>query len=707
MSTSQGKPVVRASFDIGGTFTDIVILQADGSLGVDKVLSVPELVAAKVAKRIERALSESGASHLSGLTHGTTVGSNALLEAKGAVAGLLTTRGFRDALEMRRFSVAGAQNIDWQRSPPLVRRALRKEVTERVLANGSVLKPLDEDETRRALLEFKDLGLESLAICFVNAYLNPEHEQRARELAAELLPGVQICASHEVLPTYREYERTSTTCVNAYLMPVVSKYIDSLDRELARFGADMRIMQSNGGVMSSQQARQRPIYTVESGPAAGALAATRLAREMDSARAVSFDMGGTTVKACLIDQGDPVEKSEFEVGGEANVGARWFRGKGYIIAAPTLDIVEAGAGGGSIAYVDERNTLRVGPRSAGAVPGPVCYGGGGTQPTITDANVVLGYLNPQAIAGGTVAIDRQAALKAISEALCKKLDLPPLEVAYGVCEVANATMMRTIRAVTTERGCDPRSCTLIAFGGAGPLHAAALAEKLDMVQVCIPLYPGLFSALGLHLADLRYDYVQSLPGPLAELNGERLEQIFGGFLLRAEAEAAADGVAPNKVRFERYVDLRYERQTSDTRIRVPDGVPAEHLPQALAGLFHEEHQRIYNYCCRDEAVSIVNVRMRSYAPGTGPGFSEIGDQFRKAARASSAVASREAYFGPRYGLVQTRIIRRSDLMGKLEVGPLIVEEFDTTVVVPPGWGARLDNFGSILLEADGLTPERT
>jgi len=689
----------RAGFDIGGTFTDIIVVAPDGRFLTYKILSIPTGIGASVGRCIADALEKSGASQLSSLVHGTTVGTNALLEGKGAKAGLLTTKGFRDALEMRRLSLAGARDYYWERSAPLIPRRRRQDVAERIAADGTVITPLDKEATRQALVDLKQKGIASLAICFVNSYVNPVHEQEAAEIAREVLPGLPLSISHEIMPAFREYERTSTTAVNAYLMPVVARYLDSLESELHKFCPTMRIMQSNGGIVASGHARVRPIFTVESGPAAGVLAATALTRAAGIERAVSFDMGGTTVKACLIEDSAPIEKPEVEVGGEANSGARWFRGKGYTMAAPSLDIVEAGAGGGSIAWVDGNGTLRVGPTSAGAVPGPVCYGGGGTEPTITDANVVLGYLNPTAIAGGTVPIDRPAAIAVLERNLGPALGLSALDTAHGIHQVANAAMMRTVRAVTTERGRNPREYTLIAFGGAGPIHAAALAENLGISRVYVPQYPGLFSALGLLLADLRYDYVQSMPCRLDEMDLAEYAAHREGLLRRAREEIASEGVDIATLRLEWFVDLRYERQTTETKIELPDVAPAR-LPDVLADRFHEEHEKLFSYRCPDEPIALVNLRLKATAPASSASFEQMGESFMRDAKEQRAPEGwREAYFGAARGLLRTRILRRAHLLAGPVEGPMIIEEFDTTVVVPPGWRASLDHLGNVVLQA--------
>jgi len=692
----------RVAFDIGGTFTDVVVVTGDRRLRTFKVLSIPEEVAQEVRRPIEAVLNETGYKHLANLVHGTTIASNAVLEGKGAVTGLITTRGFRDEIEMRRLARPAVYDFLWERNPPLVPRRRRREVTERITAKGVIFTPLDIEETKEALRELQRQKVEAIAISFINSYTNPVHENQAGALARELVPEATLCTSFEVLPEIREYERTSTACINAYLMPVVNRYLDSLESELGGYCNSLRIMQSNGGVMTSNHARRRPIYVIESGPAAGALASAALTRELGIDRAVSFDMGGTTVKACLIEGSTPIEKNEMEVGAEANISARYSRGGGYALSIPALDIVEAGAGGGSIAWIDESGALRVGPTSAGAVPGPVCYQRGGINPTVTDANVVLGYMNPQAIAGVTVAIDRPAAVDAIERALCSRLNLSLLEAAHGIYRVANAAMMRAIRAVTTERGRDPREYVLIAFGGAGPIHAADLAAELGVKQVYIPLFPGLFSALGLLMADVRYDYVQSIPGRLDAIDMAELLQKFEDLATRAREEFLRENINPAIIKMERYLDLRYQRQMSEITIRMPDSVAPSALLGALTDSFHAEHGRTYGYRRENEPVAVVNLRMKALAPANSISFAELAEAFVRSAGQDEPVAeARVAYYGPDVGECLTKIVSRESLLRGSLKGPLIIEEFDTTIVVPPQWTASLDKYGNITLESVG------
>lgn len=698
----QEKDAPRVAFDIGGTFTDIVVVTGDRRVRTYKVLSIPEKVAQEVRRPIEAVLNETAHKQLTNLVHGTTLASNAVLEGKGAITGLITTRGFRDEIEMRRLARPAVYDFLWQRNPPLIPRRRRREVTERITAQGAVFTPLDVEETREALRELQRQKVEAIAISFINSYVNPAHENQAAALAHELVPEAALCTSFDVLPEIREYERSSTTCINAYLMPVVNRYLDSLEGELGSYCNSLRVMQSNGGVMTSNHARRRPIYIIESGPAAGALAAAALTRELGIDRAVSFDMGGTTVKACLIEGSTPIEKNELEVGADANASARYSRGGGYALSIPTLDIVEAGAGGGSIAWIDESGALRVGPTSAGAVPGPVCYQRGGVNPTITDANVVLGYMNPHAIAGGTVAIHRAAAMHVIEHELCSRLNLSPLEAAYGVYRVANAAMTRAIRAVTTERGRDPREYVLIAFGGAGPIHAADLASELGMKQVYIPLFPGLFSALGLLMADVRYDYVQSIPGRLNETDIRQLLQKFESLAARAREEFSRENIDSRIVKMERYLDLRYQRQMSEITIKVPDGVVPSVLLKTLSDSFHAEHERTYGYRREHEPIAVVNLRMKALAPANSISFAELAQAFVRSSDANEPAAeTRVAYYGPKVGECLTKIVPRESLLRGSLVGPLVIEEFDTTVVVPPQWSASLDKYGNIILESAG------
>jgi N-methylhydantoinase A len=690
----------RVAFDIGGTFTDIIVATGDGQLLTFKVLSLTEKIAASLREPIEAALKSSGQTALGRLVHGTTIGSNTLIEGKGANTGLITTQGFRDELEIRRMGRPPVFDFLWERLPPLIPRRRRIEVTERISARGEVFMPLNIDEVREAIATLKAQDVEAVAICFINSFANPAHERQAAALVSELLPDAALSISHQVLPEIREYERMSTTSINAYLMPVVNRYLSALERDLGSHARGLRIMQSNGGVMTAEHARRYPARLIESGPAAGALAAAALTRQVGVQRAVSFDMGGTTVKACLIEEYAPIERNDMEVGGPANAIARYSRGAGYALSTPALDIVEAGAGGGSIAWIDEGGALRVGPISASADPGPACYARGGVRPTITDANVVLGYMNPRAIAGGTVAIDPGAAGDAIQRELATPLGLSVQAAAYGIYQVANAAMTRAIRAVTTERGRDPRDYTLIGFGGAGPIHAADLAASCGMRRVYIPLYPGLFSAMGLMMADLRYDYVQSIPGRLDAIDVASLQKHYETLEECVLEEVRIENVDPATIKTERFLDLRYQRQTSELTIALPDPLPPISLATTMAELFHAEHEHTYGYRRPNEPIMVVNLRLKAIAPTQSLNFKELAESFHaSAAPKKPADEVRAAYFGSTLGEQPTRILSREALAQRTIRGPIVLEEFDTTVVVPPGWGASLDGLGNIILDA--------
>jgi N-methylhydantoinase A len=686
---------MRVGFDIGGTFTDIIALGDDGRIWTRKILSLLERVADDVAMGI-RPLARN--EPVECFVHGTTVASNAVIEGTAARTAFITTRGFRDELEMRGQRRPNIYDLNWDRLPALVPRALRLEVAERILGDGTVERPLDIDAARKVIATILTLGVEAVAVCLINSYLNDAHERQLGRLLAELAPELVACLSCDVHPEIKEYERASTTVINASLIPVISRYLDRLEHALTPLSPRILVMQSNGGVMSTNAARSRPAYIIESGPAAGVLAAARLAGECALDRVISFDMGGTTVKACLIEQGIPLEKPGSEIGAGANVGTRLFGGGGHVVRVPSIDIVEAGAGGGSIAWIDDGGALRVGPRSAGAEPGPVCYGRGGVDPTVTDANVALGYINPKAIAGASIKIDRPAALAAIKRALADPLKLGVLDVAYGVTQVANSAMTRVLRAVSTERGRDPREFTMIAFGGAGPIHAAPLAENLSITKVIIPLYPGLFSALGLLLADHRHDYIASIVAPLTSVRPADLLHHYERLKDTARDAMAAEGLDPAALRFEQHLDLKYGYQMYEMTLPFPGDVPPDELISSLAQLFTNEHDHAYGYH-RDDPIELVSVRVRALSPAGSIRFADLSGGLVEGDYRSRATARREAFFGPTLGTIMTPVCRRFDLEGRRR-GPLIIEEPDTTIVVPPGWIVERDPFANVIMSGE-------
>jgi N-methylhydantoinase A len=697
----------RLAVDVGGTFTDVVAIDQEGRVVTDKVLSTTETISIAAERVVRDVLAATRREQLAAIMHGSTVASNALLERTVATVGLVTTEGFRDELEIRRQSRPAIYDFAWQRPPPLVPRRQRLEVPERIDADGKVRRPLDRSATEAALGLLAALRVESIAVSLINAYANAEHEREIRVLAAELLPGVPVCLSSDVLPQVREFERVSTVCVNASLVPVVTAYLGELEERFAGYSPVVRIMQSNGGLMTLSEAKRAPVRMVESGPAAGVLAAAALCRDLGLDRAIAFDMGGTTAKACLVEDGTPIERTDYEVGGDAHLSARYSHGVGYMISVPALDIVEIGAGGGSIAHIED-GALRVGPQSAGADPGPVCYARGGARPTVTDANVTLGYINPSAIADGAVPIDHHAAETVIANELGDALARPVEECALGIHQVANAAMLRAIRSVTSERGRDPRQYTMIAFGGSGPVHAAALAALAGVQTVYVPPIPGLFSAVGLLQADLRYDAVTAWIGELEAADvADRLGAAFSGLAERLREEASDEGTDPQSLRFERHVDVRYAGQSTETTLLVPEDFEWSTAGPALSRMYHAEHLRRFGYASDSERVVVMALRLTAWVPRDEEIlWSEVGRRLANASPETEEPATplRRAYFGGDVGWAEATLMTRRDLMGAPCRGPLIVEEPTTTVVVPPDWSVECDEHGNLVLRrAEGDT----
>jgi N-methylhydantoinase A len=694
-------PSVQVGFDVGGTFTDVIITSPGRPPFTYKILNRPDQIGSDVAACIGDAVEKLGGdARLDRMVHATTLASNAVIEGEGARTGLITTRGFRDEVEIPRLERVNptgvASGMFWPGTPALVQRRWRREVTERISGKGAVETPLDRADVEAAIAFLAAEGVEAIAISLINAFVNPAHERQVLEIARALAPDIAVLASHEVLPEMREYERTSTTVLHAALAPVVNEYLDRLEEQLGEGTPPLLIMQPNGGTTPASRARARPASLIESGPAAGVLAAAALASRLGVAQAVSLDMGGTTVKACLIQDGAPLETVQMDV--STDPATRLERGYGHALRIPGLDLVEIGAGGGSIAWIDSGGALRIGPHSAGAVPGPACYGRGGEQPTNTDANVVLGYINPRIIAGGRVPISHEAAEGAIEGHICSKVDLNLDDAAFGIHHVANAAMTRAVRAVTVERGRDPRGCSLIAFGGAGPLHAAALAESLDISTVYLPMYSGLFSALGLLMAPLRFDYVASCPGRLDAMSGRELQGRFETMEAEARRDFEQNGVDLGKATFARSIDLRYSGQASELNVATPDGGSPDQLPSLLEQEFHAVHEQLFGYHHTREKVTVASLRLKVVAPQNAVSFDDLGATFTDGAAArAERPQSRRVYFGPRVGERQAPVMSRRDLLDTEVAGPAIIDEFDTTVVVPPDWRASADRLGNIVL----------
>jgi N-methylhydantoinase A/oxoprolinase/acetone carboxylase beta subunit len=670
----HGSTVSRLGVDVGGTFTDVVLHGEDGGATVRKLLSTPPSYDVAVIEAA-RDLTHGHGAEIEEVVHGTTVATNAVLERRGSKTALVTTAGFRDVLELRRLRIPHMYDLFWRKPPPLVPRRLRLEVSERVLADGTVARALDEDEARAVGTQLRKEGVESVAVCLLHSYLHPDHEERLGAILTEELPAATISLSSEILREQREYERSATTVVNAYVRPLVASYLDRIRGGLDDLGirAPLRIMQSSGGVMTSSDARVRPVYALESGPAAGVVAALGIARRLGWSNVISLDMGGTTAKASLIERGVVSRAREYEVGGSLSAGSRLLRGAGELLRIPAIDIAEVGAGGGSIAFCDPAGGLHVGPRSAGANPGPACYGLGGTEPTVTDANVLLGYMPAAALADGEISVSAGLAQRAVAT-VAEALGLPALETARGIHDIANARMTRALRAVSSEKGRDPRDFALIAYGGAGPIHAVGLADALGVRTVLVPALAGLFSSLGLLFARPELHDVRACQLDAREGDRRAVEAAY------AELERRLAAVAPSgPVEWTRSAELRYAGQSWEIEV---DFGRDESLAELLER-FEAEHERLYGV--KGEPGSPVEIRALRIA-AVGPPSGARGLHVNGAGPRRSG--TRRAHFGGE--TVAAAIRSRPSIRPEAEPGPLLVDEYDTTVVVPPEWTVRRD-----------------
>lgn len=701
MPEPSGSPSYRVGIDIGGTFTDVVLLADDGTMHTKKVLSTADDYARGVIEGAIELLGETGVDpgQVVGIVHATTVASNTVLEGRGARTALVTTEGFRDVLEMRRLRIPVMYDLQYDKPAPLVPRRRRYEVEERTGPSGAVWRPLDEEAVRAVAERLVDDDVSAVAVAFLHAYANPDHEQvAARVLRKVLGDNVYLTCSGEILPEIREYERTSTTVVNAYVGPAVSSYLRSLAEGFRAHGlsAPLEIMQSSGGTMSVSAALRRPAYLVESGPAAGVIACAHLARLTGEGNVISFDMGGTTAKAAILEDGEPVRTTEYEIGGGINLSSRLVKGGGYAIKLPFIDVSEIGAGGGSIVRIDELGAASVGPQSAGSDPGPVCYAKGGEEPTLADALLLLGYLNSDALAGGAVALDRAAAEEVFSAAVAAPLELPTIESAYGVLQVAVATMTRAVKAVSTYRGRDPRDFSLCAFGGNGPVVGVEVARALSMRRVLIPPAPGVFSAVGLLFSQTEQEFVSTIMLRSDEMAGDAIETAYEALLAEAAGALREEGISPDGMSFTRLADLRYAGQAYELGVRVPDG-PVD--VQALRTSFVEEHVRTYGHGSSADPIDLVSLRILARAVDGQPAQRLTPEG--ASALTDGAPRVRSGYFGPQLGLVDVPTLDGREFLRDRHVeGPVFIDEYDSTTVVPPGCRVRLDPFGSIEINVD-------
>ncbi|MBI4491531.1 MAG: hydantoinase/oxoprolinase family protein [Chloroflexi bacterium] len=674
--------------DVGGTFTDLIRFdEAAGRITATKVASTPRNPArAILAGLVALGLDPAAVRHL---IHGTTVATNTILERKGARVGLVTTEGFRDVLEIGRTQrmVEGSMfNPRFVRPAPLVPRPLRFEVRERLLHDGSVLEPLDEDNLATVAAQLREAGVEAVAVCFLHSYRNPAHEQRAGGALCAALPEAFVSLSSEVVPEYREYERFSTTVLNAFVSPVVQRYLATLDGELADRGytAPVFTMASNGGIMTSEQAGRLAVSTVLSGPVGGVNGAIAVARAAGARHLITYDMGGTSTDVCLVHDLAPAVTT-------LNLVA------GFPLKVPQVEINTVGAGGGSIAWLDGAE-LQVGPRSAGADPGPVCYGLGGTEPTVTDANLVLGRIAPDRLLGGVLRLRPALATESL-RALAQRLGgLDPHYLADGIVRLTVARMTSSIREISVERGYDPRDFVLVAFGGAGPMHATQVAQELGTARILIPRYPGNLSALGLLTSDLRYDYVRAYLETLNALRPDDLAARFAELEAPGRRQLLAGGVAQEDVYLARSLDLRYLGQGFELNVALPE-VGCD--PEAIRQAFHARYLATYGRSSPEEEVQVVNLRLAAFGRVPKPPFQPLAADGRaRVARLDGAcLGLRPVYFGGRFW--DTPTYERDLLPGgaRLE-GPAIVEETGATTVVAPGWRGEVDEFGNLALTVD-------
>jgi N-methylhydantoinase A len=676
---------IRVGVDAGGTFTDVCLVTDDGGLAIYKVTSSPEDPSEAIGDGVASILKNEDLDpgDVRYLGHGTTVATNALLQTRGAKTGVITTEGFRDLLELGRQRRPHLYDLQTDKPETLVRRSLRIEVPERTLSDGSIRTPLDEATTRQAVRRLRDAGVDAIAVCFLYSYLSPDHEDAVGQIIAEEFPDAYLSLSHDVLAEFREYERLSTTVVNSFVGPLMSRYIQRLLNRFRRDGIPVEpyITQSNGGIISLDVGAETPVRTVLSGPAAGVVGAISVSSGAGFPNLITFDMGGTSTDIALVNDGESSMKLEQEVAG-------------HPIRTPMLDINTVGAGGGSIAWIDSGGHLKVGPQSAGAVPGPACYDQGGTDTTVTDANVHLGILSREALLGGRMPIDAAASDRAIGR-LAAPLSLGPEQVAQGIIDLATVNMARAIRVISVERGYDPRDYALVAFGGAGPLHAGRLARELEIPTILVPAIPGILCAYGLLVADLRTDFSRTMVLPAG------LESLPAVNAVYHELESAAavwfdrENLSDDERRTRRIADMRYVGQNYELPVPVPDGELTGEALREITTAFHQAHDQTYGYAAEDEPVQLVTLRLEAFGAVSPP---ELDDIPSGGSLEDARTGTRRAYLPETGGWTDAPLYDRAKLTADLEIdGPAIVEQMDSTTLILPGQRATVDRHGNLII----------
>ena len=692
-ATPDGDLGTRLAADIGGTFTDVAAFREDtGELLYGKALSTPKKLVEGISHGVDKAGLQFREADI--FLHGSTIAINTMLERTGAKTALLITEGFRDTYEIGRINRPDAYNLFFRKHVPLVRRSLRFEVPERLTAEGEVDTHLDEAAVHAICEKLIALGIEAVAIMLLHSYRNNEHEQRVRAIVQERMPGAFVTASHELSQEYREFERCSTAVANAYVGPRVRDYVSGIDHHLADNGFDgsFLLVQSSGGLYESAQAKVHCIRMLESGPAAGVIGARALCHSLGLADAIAFDMGGTTAKAGVIADGEALTT------GAALVG-------GYNEALPVqiamIDIFEVGTGGGSIAHIDAGGALGVGPQSAGAFPGPACYGQGGADPTVTDANLVLGRLDPQRFLGGEMKLDVAAAADAIRTRMAEPLGLSVTQAAEGILRIAATSMSYAVKGVSTERGLDAAAFPIIAYGGAGPLHASAVAREIGTRRVIIPRSPGHFCAFGMLFSDLRYDYVRTSPMRLSDAAFDRIEALYAGMIAEGRQALSGSGIVPAQIAISRAADMRYVGQEHSVTIALEEALFAAQDRKSIKQVFDDVHQLRYGTCAPSEPGEIVSLRVTVTGVLQKPTLAPIACGGTEPPPDASLPA-REVYFSELGRAVTTPIFLRERLLaGNRFEGPALVEEHASTTVVLPGDRLEVDAFGNLVIDIGG------
>ncbi|MBM7855063.1 N-methylhydantoinase A [Desulfohalotomaculum tongense] len=677
---------MRVATDIGGTFTDLVSVDEQGKTTIAKSHTTPPNFEQGVIDVIEK--SGINAKEIETFIHGTTVIINALTERKGAKTGLITTKGFRDVLEIARGNRPDLFNIRYQKPAPFVPRYLRREVEERLNYKGEVLTPLNKEQIKNIVEYFKKENVEAIAVAYLHAYANPVHEQQTVEVIKELWPEVAVTASHEVTKEWREYERTSTCVLNSYVKPVASKYIDRLESRLSEIGAEGRkyIMQSNGGTTTFAQSKVTPINMVESGPVAGVFGAAVLGQIIGEKNIIAFDIGGTTAKCSLIDNGEVKVTTEYKI-------EKTDRTAGYPIKVPVVDIVEIGNGGGSIAWIDDAGSLKVGPQSAGALPGPVAYGRGGTEPTTTDASLITGRLSAKNFDNE---VDLDKVEEAIYEKVAKHFNMSVDEAALGIIRIANSNMLNALKLISVRRGYDPREFAMVAFGGGGPMHAAALAKELGVSKVIVPVAGSVFSAWGMLMTDLRSDFVQTYIKRFNEVDLDQLNKEWKIIEEEALAQYQSQGIEQDKVIFSRYADMRYLGQEHTVKVPVPNGEMDEETVKEVISRFHDIHEQHYTFKLEEAQTEIVNLHLVAFGTVQKP---ELYKLDKVGGNAEEALKEIRPVLYEEEGWIKTKVYDREKLAAEVTIeGPAIVEEQSASTVVYPGQSVTVDHYGNLIIK---------